>query len=82
MAKKKQIKQKGGFEGISYDAGGTSGWPWTLAEDIIGTIIYTINGVVNAVGVVDDLINLPSDMGTAFAAKNAPNPDSIDINGF
>ena len=40
IKQKKQRKQRGGFEGISYDAGGTSGWPWTLAEDIILFINY------------------------------------------
>jgi len=72
-------KLKGGD--ISYDAGGTGGSIGTLAENIVGTIIYTINSVINSVGVVTDLIELPSDMGTAFSAKNAPNPNNIDIKG-
>lgn len=82
MAKIKQKKQKGGFEGISYNAGGPSGSLTDLAEDIAGTIIYTINSVINSIGVTTDLISLPSDMGTAFTEKNAPNPDQVDVTNF
>lgn len=77
---KNKKKMKGGQ--IRYDAGGPGGSIKTLAENIIGTIVYTINSLTNSVGVVKDLIELPADMGTAFSAKNAPNPNDVDVKGF
>jgi len=83
MVKKNVKKQKGGMEdAISWNKGGPGGSLVTLGEDIIGTIVYTINSVINATGVVADLIELPSDMGTAFTETNAPNPDNVKITGF
>ena len=70
-------KMSGGA--IDYDAGGPGGGIGDLAEDIVGTIIYTINSLTNSIGVVTDLIELPADMGTAFSAKNAPNPNDVKI---
>ena len=86
MVKKNNRKkklQKGGMEdAISWNSGGPGGSLGTLADDIIGTIIYTINSVVNAVGVVEDIIELPADMGTAFTETNAPNPDNVNITSY
>ena len=75
-------KMRGGYEGIKYDAGGPGGNLGDLAEDIVGTIVYTINSITNSIGVVTDLIELPADMGTAFSAKNAPNPNDVNIKGY
>ena len=86
MVKKNNRKkrlQKGGVEdAISWSRGGPGGSLVTLGEDIIGTIVYTINSLVNATGVVKDIIELPADMGTAFTETNAPNPNNVDVTSY
>jgi hypothetical protein len=74
-------KFKGGqAEAIPWDYGGTA--IEDLPADIIGVIVHTINTIVNAVLVVDNLVGLPANMGTAFSSPNEPNPNDVDITGM
>ena len=77
---KKQKKQIGGGWDPGYNAGGMT-WNYGLnfVEDIVGTVLWGVASLVNGVETVVDLVNIKRDMGTAFSAKNAPNPDSIDV---
>lgn len=56
---------------IPYDYGGTDGNIQTFAEDIAGTIIWTINSVLSTINVVTDVIYLPDNMDTAWG-PNVP----------
>ena len=76
MVKKVIKKLRGG-----YDAGGTGGSPVTLAEDIVGLVIYTFQTMEDAIDVINTIGNLSGDMGTAFDEKGAPDPNSIDVKG-
>ena len=67
-------------EAISWDSGGTG--ITDLPNDIIGVIVHTINTIVNAVAVVDQLVALPANMGTAFSSPNEPNPNDVDVSGM
>jgi len=82
--KKKKTKTKkmsgGKEEAIPWDYGGTS--ITDLPADIIGVIVHTINTIVNAVAVVDQIVGLPANMGTAFSSPNEPNPDQVDVSGL
>ena len=74
-------KFKGGrAELIPWDYGGTA--IEDLPADIIGVIVHTINTIVNAVFVVDNLVGLPANMGAAFSSETEPNPDDVDVTGF
>jgi hypothetical protein len=74
-------KFKGGqAEAIPWDYGGTA--IEDLPADIIGVIVHTINTIVNAVSVVDNIVGLPANMGTAFSSPNEPNPDDVDVSGL
>jgi len=71
-------KFKGGqAEAIPWDYGGTA--IEDLPADIIGVIVHTINTIVNAIAVVDQLVGLPANMGTAFSSENEPNPNDVDV---
>lgn len=76
MVKKETKKLRGG-----YDAGGTDGSPVTLAEDIVGLVIYTFKTMEDAMDVIGSISDLSGDMGTAFDEKGAPDPNSVDIKG-
>ena len=77
----KNKKMKGGQdEAIQWDYGGTS--ITDLPSDIIGVIVHTINTIINAVGVVDDIVALPANMGTAFSSPTEPSPDDVDVTGM
>lgn len=77
----RKSKLKGGkAEAISWDHGGTG--ITDLPADIIGVIVHTINTIVNAVAVVDQIVGLPANMGTAFSSPNEPNPDDVDVSGM
>ena len=78
--KQKKQKQIGGGWDPGYNAGGMT-WNYGLnfVEDIVGTVLWGVASLVNGVETVVDLVNIKRDMGTAFSAKNAPNPDSIDV---
>ena len=74
-------KFKGGqAELIPWDYGGTE--PIDLPADIIGVIVHTINTIVNAVMVIDNIAGLPANMGTAFSSPVEPNPDDVDVTGL
>ena len=74
-------KFKGGqAELIPWDYGGTA--IEDLPADIIGVIVHTINTIVNAVFVVDNLVGLPANMGAAFSSETEPTPDDVDVTGF
>jgi hypothetical protein len=74
-------KLKGGrAELIPWEYGGTR--ITDLPADIIGVIVHTINTIVNAVLVVDNVSELPANMGTAFSSPTEPNPNDIDVTGF
>ena len=78
---KKTKKMSGGKEeAIPWDYGGTG--IEDLPADIIGVIVHTINTIVNAVAVVDNIVGLPANMGTAFASPTEPSPDNVDITGL
>ena len=77
----KNKKMKGGKdEAIPWDYGGMG--IGDLPADIIGVIVHTINTIVNAVAVMDNIISLPGDMGTAFSSPTEPNPDNVDVSGM
>ena len=79
--KRKTKKMSGGKEeAIAWDSGGTG--ITDLPADIIGVIVHTINTIVNAVAVVDQLVGLPANMGTAFSSPNEPSPDDVDVSGM
>lgn len=73
----KHEKKGGATAKIPWDYGGTQ--IQDLPSDIIGVIVHTINTVVGSVDVVTNIVDLPSNMGTAFSEPNAPNPDNISI---
>ena len=77
----KTKKLKGGeSEAIPWDSGGTG--VTDLPNDIIGVIVHTINTIINAKGVVDQLVGLPANMGTAFSSPTEPSPDDVDVTGM
>ena len=82
--KKSKIKTKklngGQSEAIPWDSGGTG--ISDLPADIIGVIVHTINTIINATAVVDQLVGLPANMGTAFSSPTEPSPDDVDIKGM
>ena len=88
MEKKKskinKIKTKklngGQSEASPWDSGGTG--VTDLPNDIIGVIVHTINTIINAKGVVDQLVGLPANMGTAFSSPTEPSPDDVDVTGM
>ena len=74
-------RMKGGKEeAIQWDYGGTG--ITDLPADIIGVIIHTINTIINAVNVVDQVVGLPANMGTAFSSPTEPSPDDVDVSGM
>lgn len=74
-------KFKGGqAELIPWEYGGTE--PTDLPADIIGVIVHTINTIVNAVMVIDNIAGLPANMGAAFSSPTEPNPDDVDVTGL
>lgn len=74
-------RMKGGQdEALQWDYGGTG--ITDLPADIIGVIVHTINTIVNAVMVVDNIVELPANMGTAFSSPTEPNPDDVDVTGM
>ena len=77
----KNKKMSGGQdEAIPWDYGGTG--ITDLPADIIGVIVHTINTIVNAVAVVDNIVSLPANMGTAFSSPTEPSPDDVDVSGM
>ncbi len=78
----KKISTKKSLKGgrMEWNDGGTSGSPTTLAYDIIGLVIHSINTVTDSIDVIDSINNLPADMGTAFDEQGAPNPNDVKIN--
>jgi len=76
----KKIRGGGKDEAIPWDYGGTG--ITDLPADIIGVIVHTINTIINAVAVVDQIVGLPANMGTAFSSPNEPNPDDVDVSGM
>jgi hypothetical protein len=90
MEKKKKTKTKtktqtkkmtgGQDEAIPWDSGGTG--ITDLPADIIGVIVHTINTIVNAVAVVEQITGLPANMGTAFSSPTEPSPDDVDVSGM
>ena len=74
-------KFKGGqAELIPWDYGGTE--PIDLPADIIGVIVHTINTIVNAIMVIDNVAGLPANMSAAFSSETEPNPDNVDVTGL
>jgi len=79
--KTKIKKMTGGKEeAISWDSGGTG--ITDLPNDIIGVIVHTINTVLNALNVIQQISGLQSNMGTAFTSKADPSPDSVDVSSM
>lgn len=87
MEKKKKTKTKtqtktkkmtgGQDEAIPWDSGGTG--ITDLPADIIGVIVHTINTILNSISVMEQVIGLPANMGTAFSSPTEPSPDDVDI---
>lgn len=74
--------KKGGkvFEKPSYVNGtGTSGNLGTLANDMSCSVQALFQTLESGFKTIVDLVEFPMNMGTAFEAKNAPNPNSIKI---
>ena len=68
------------FEKPSYINGtGTSGNLGTLANDMSCSVQALFQTLESGFKTIVDLVEFPMDMGTAFEAKNAPNPNSIKI---
>jgi len=81
IIRRKHKKMSGGKEeSIPWDHGGTG--IADLPADIIGVIVHTINTIINAVAVVDQLVGLPANMGTAFSSPTEPNPDDVDVSSM
>jgi hypothetical protein len=80
MKTRSKSKLKRGGGPIQWDRGGPGGGPATLAEDIVGLVLHSINTVIDVIGVIDAVSNAPADMGVAFSEKGAPNPNDIRIN--
>jgi len=76
MAKKTK-KQEGG--NIQWNRGGTSGNVGVFVDDIIGLVIHSINTFTDSIAVMNTVIDLPGDMGTAFSEKGAPQPNEVRI---
>jgi hypothetical protein len=76
MAKKNK-KQKGGKANlIQYNYGGTNlgsskGFV-PFAQNIAGGIIWTINSIIASTNVIEDVMSLGSDMGTAWGPNVPP----------
>lgn len=78
---KKTIIMRGGQdETIPWDYGGTG--IEDLPADIIGVIVHTINTILNAINVMEQVIGLPANMGTAFSSPTEPTPDQVDVTGM
>ena len=79
--KKRIVRRKklngGDAEAITWNEGGTG--ITDLPADIIGVIVHTINTIINAIAVVDNIVGLPANMGTAFSSPTEPNPDDVDV---
>ena len=58
---------------------GSSGNLGTLVTNIGCTVFAGVESIVQAGKVVLELIEFPSNMGTAFSSSSAPNPDNISI---
>jgi len=69
-------KLKGGFPDENYDKGGIG--IKDVPENIIGLINYTIGSITSSVNVLNNIMNLPNDMGTAFSETNPPTPDTVN----
>jgi hypothetical protein len=79
--KTKTKKMTGGQdEAIPWDYGGTG--ITDLPADIIGVIVHTINTILNSISVMEQVIGLPANMGTAFSSPNEPNPDQVDVSSM
>ena len=79
---KKNFNKRGGklLEKPGYLNGtGTSGSLGTLANDMSCSVQALFQTMEHGFEAIVDLVKLPMDMGTAFEAKNAPNPSSIKI---
>ena len=78
MVKKyKKEKQKGGrLDLIKYDAGGTnlgnSAGFVPFVENIAGGIVWTINSIVASTNAIGSVLNIASDMGTAWGPNVPP----------
>ena len=76
-SKNKKKEQKGGrADLIDYNAGGTSlgnsaGFV-PFVENIAGGIIWTISSIIASTNVIGDILNLGSDMGTAWGPNVPP----------
>lgn len=75
-------KHKGGmkFPDYNYNDGGTG--ITDLPDNILGTVNYTIGSVISGIDAINSIMNIRSDMGTAFSEKNAPNPNDVDVGGL
>lgn len=66
--KKKNYKQKG-------SGTGTSGSFTTLVDDIGALVDSVVDTVVDSIELVVDVLEIPSDLGTAFKESGAPGAD-------
>ena len=77
MVKKIKKTQKGGnVDLIDYNSGGVrlgnSAGFIPYVENIGGQIIWTINSIISATNVIQDLISLPGNMATAWGPNVPP----------
>ena len=84
IQRKTKIKTKkmtgGQDEAIPWDSGGTG--ITDLPADIIGVIVHTINTILNSISVMEQVIGLPANMGTAFSSPTEPSPDDVDVSSM
>ena len=58
-------KQRGGSTGTAGDLG-------TLADDIMGVATSIGSTIWDSIGLLKDVVMIPSDLGTAFSDSGAP----------
>jgi hypothetical protein len=77
VKKNNKKKQKGGkADLIKYDAGGTDlgstkGFV-PFVQNIAGGIVWTINSIIASTNAIGSVLNLASDMGTAWGPNVPP----------
>tara|TARA_Y100001958_G_C21239655_1_gene566941 strand:- start:1463 stop:1900 length:438 start_codon:yes stop_codon:yes gene_type:complete len=69
IKKSKKLNQKGGAP----EPASADGDIGTFVNDIVGLIYYTGESIVNGVELVWDVVNLPSDLGTAWESSVGSN---------
>jgi len=79
----KKVNKKGGQKRKTLKGGlppgSTDGTASALADDIIGMLEATFNTVKYSVETIISVVELPEDIGKAWADPAAPNPSDIKL---